>query len=101
MQVVQTTTNVNSTAQFATAGTALANNPARVYFRIQNVGANDLYVRFSSSAATASSANIILSGAATAGDSDGGVYESGPVCYTGPVTVGGTIPTCQIIELAP
>jgi len=100
MQYVQNTENVNITATGSTAGVALASNPARVYFQIQNVGTNPIYMAWG---ATASSGNCnqVLKADTGALAGAGGIYQSGTVVYTGTVAVGGTAATYIATELAP
>lgn len=101
MQFVQSSKNINTTAAVATAGTALADNPARVYFQVQNVGASPLYVLFGNGAASASNCHVILKAGQAALDGNGGIYESGTVCYSGRVAIGGTAPSALVTEIAP
>ncbi len=101
MQLVQQTINVNTPAVVATAGVALAANAKRIYWQIQNIGVNPLYLAMGASTATASTCHAILAACATANDGTGGRYGSNEVCYQGVIAVGGTAPSYAVIELAP
>lgn len=101
-QFVQTSQNITTTAIGSTAGVALAANTARVYFQIQNIGVNPLYVNFGGATASAANCYQILNAGATASDGTGGIFKSsGEVCYTGVVAVGGTAPAWAAFEIAP
>lgn len=101
MQFVQSSKNVNTPSITATAGTALNENPSRVYFQLQNIGTAPVYVLFGSGVASATNCHVILKGGTGALDGSGGIYQSETVCYTGRVAVGGTAPACAVTEIAP
>lgn len=98
---IQSTQSISAPATGATAGTALAANSARVYFQIQNTGANPLYVALGGTAASSSYYNFILQSGSSALDGKGGIYQSNVACYTGPVQVGGTAASYVAFEIAP
>lgn len=100
MQFIQTTQAI-STATGSTAGVALAANNARVFFQVQNTGANPLYLLFGSGTASATNCNEILKASTAALDGTGGVFRSGTVVYSGAISVGGTAPTYVATEFAP
>lgn len=81
-----------------TATTALAANPAREFFQIQNQGTNKLYVYFGTGAST-SVYHFILKGATGAADGTGGFFSSANVVYRGIVTIAGTDPSYSVVEL--
>jgi hypothetical protein len=85
----------------ASAATALAANPARVGFLIQNLGTNPLFVRYGSGATT-SLFHVVLKGSTVQDDGTGGVatMAEGAV-YTGIVTIAGTSPRYTVLEMAP
>lgn len=100
MQLVQPTSYTPTSATGATAGTVFLANTARVYFQIQNVGTNPIYLKFGTGASSTDYSEILKGG--TAGlDGTGGIYKSSTVVYTGVVSVGGTAPTYVAYELTP
>lgn len=102
MQAVQSTTNISAQATGVTGGTALASNNKRVYFQIQNTGANPIYVLYGSGTASATNFHEVLKASTAALDGTGGIAKStGDVCYTGAVIVGGTAATYTAYEIAP
>ena len=94
------TQNANTPAIISSA-TALASNPARIGFSIQNLGTNALYILLGSGATT-SIFHTVLKGGTGNDDGTGGSYsmEAG-VIYSGIVTIAGTSPRYVITELAP
>jgi len=101
MQYVQNTSNINAPATGVTAGVALAANTARVYFQIQNIGVNPLYVLYGSGTPSAALCHEVLAASATANDGTGGIIRSGTIVYTGAVQVGGTAATYLAYQIAP
>jgi hypothetical protein len=86
IQVQRSQVNTSSAGPIATA-TALASFPDRVGFSIQNQATSALFVKFGASAST-SNYDIVLKGGAGAADGSGGaIFESGPLVYTGIITV--------------
>jgi hypothetical protein len=100
-QFVQTTSNIGTPVTGATAGTVFEANEARVYFQIQNVGANPIYLGFGSSTPSAAACHQILQAGTAALDGKGGIYKSETVVYTGKVSVGGTAPTYMAFQITP
>lgn len=98
-QFVQTTKNINTPA-IATGATALSSNEARVYWQIQNLGQNPLFVRMGTGATT-SLFHMVLKGGSADDDGLGGSYSSQEVVYTGDITVAGTSPRYTVTEIAP
>jgi len=98
-QFVQQTTNSN-TPSIASATTALAANEKRVYFRIQNLGTNPLFVLLGSGASN-SVFHKVLKAATANDDGTGGELESGSVVYTGIITISGTSPRYAVTEISP
>lgn len=101
MNINYTTQNANTPSILTSAGTALASNPARLGWNIQNLGTNPLFVLFGSGAST-SVFHVVLKAASGADDGSGGsiAQESG-VIYTGIITVAGTSPRFVVLEQAP
>ncbi len=98
MIVVGQTTRINTPSIIATAGTALASNPERLGWSIQNVGQNPIFVRLGGSATTDVFHYILKGGSA---DSDGlgaMVGESMGTVYTGIITFTGTTPKIVALE---
>lgn len=91
---VATTKTTNSSGILTSAGTALAANPARMSYHIQNLGTNPLFVREGSGAST-TNFDYILAGGSGADDGSGGSYDSpAGQTYTGIITFAGTAPRC-------
>lgn len=92
--------NVVNTPSIASAATALAANPARGAWMIQNLGQNELFVRLGAGAST-SVFHVVLKKATANDDGTGGSFaqESG-VVYQGIVTIAGTNPRYVVTELA-
>lgn len=93
------TKQINTPAIVTSAGTALAANPDRNSWSIQNVGQNPLFIRLGD---TASSTvfHYVLKGGTADSDGTGGSYSedgSGAV-YTGLISVAGTTPKFVVRE---
>lgn len=98
---VSSTQNINTPAIVAVAGTALAANPARIGWGIQNVGANPLFVLMGSGASTTVYHRVLKGGSGNDDGLGGSLdYFNGAV-YNGIITVAGTSPRFVVIELAP
>jgi hypothetical protein len=88
----------NTPAIISTA-TALAANPARGAWQIQNVGTNPLFVLLGSGASTTVFHKVLKGGT---GNSDGLGADWGQfngVVYTGIITIAGTSPLYVVTEL--
>jgi len=101
MQYVQNTEQINALATGSTAGTALQANNARVYWQIQNVGTNPIYLLWGSGTASSTNCNEVLKSDTSALAGAGGIYRSGTVVYDGAVSVGGTAPTYIAFDMTP
>lgn len=96
-----TTQNINTPAILVAAGTALAANPARIGWGIQNVGTNPLYVLMGTGASTTVYHRVIKGGTGNDDGLGGSLdYNTGAV-YNGIITVAGTSPRFIVIEIAP
>ena len=84
----------------ASSTTALAANPARVGFILQNLGTNPLFVKYGSGAST-SSFSVVLKVSSVQDDGTGGVITGDSTIYTGIITIAGTSPRYSVTELAP
>lgn len=94
------TTNTNASS-VATGAVALATNPARLGWAIQNQGTNILYVNLGANGSTAAFHFSLKGGSA---DNDGlgaSLSQMSGVVYTGPISVAGTTPKYTVLELAP
>ncbi len=100
MLIVYPTTNSN-TPTIASAATALASNPKRIGWQIQNTGTNPLFVLLGSGAST-TVFHAILKGSAVQDDGSGAsaAQTSGTV-YTSIITIAGTAPRYVVLEMAP
>lgn len=81
-----------------TSTAALAANPNRRYFSIQNVGTNPLFIGLGVSA-SATVYHQVLIGSTVAADGTGGLIQSGTVVFTGAVSVFGTSPSYVVTEM--
>ena len=89
----------NTPAIVTSAGTAIAANPARGGWQIQNTGTNPLFVLFGSGASS-SVFHAVLKGSAVAEDGSGSsISQMSGVVYTGIITVAGTTPRFVVTEL--
>ncbi len=100
MQVNQGTINAN-TPTIASSTTALASNPARVAWNIQNLGTNTLYVLLGSGASTSVFHVALKAGAGNDDGSGGSVGQETGVIFTGVITIAGSSPRYTVLEQAP
>lgn len=94
-------TQASNTPTIASAAAALASNPARLAWSIQNLGMNALYVLLGTGAST-SVFHVVLKAGTANDDGTGGflAQEAGAV-FTGPITIAGTSPRYTVTEMAP
>lgn len=88
-----------NTPTIASAATALASNPARGAWQIQNLGTNPLFVLLGAGAST-SVFHAVLKGGT--GNDDGlgaSMNQVNGVVYTGIITIAGTSPRYTVLEL--
>lgn len=89
----------NTPAIVTSAGTALAANPARAGWMIQNLDTDALFVLLGSGASS-SVFHVVLKGGTGADDGLGGsISQFTGVIYTGIITVAGTTPRFVVTEL--
>ncbi len=100
-QVVQSTQNVNVPSILTAAGTAIAPNPARVAWSIQNLGTNPLFVLRGSGASTTVFHTVLKASSVTDDGTGGSISEEDGTIYNGILTVAGTSPRFVITEIAP
>jgi len=98
--MIRPTTNVN-TPTIASATTAIASNPARIGWTIQNLGQNELFVLMGSGASTSVFHNVLKKGTANDDGTGGSVGQENGVIYTGIITIAGTNPRYTVVEFAP
>lgn len=94
-------TQAANTPTVQTGATALAANPARIAWSIQNQGTNPLFILLGAGATT-SVYHAVLKGSTVAADGTGGTYsmESGTI-YNGIITVAGTSPSYTVTDMSP
>lgn len=97
--IIAPMSEANTPSILTSAGTALAANPVRGAWQIQNLGTNPLFVRLGTGAST-TVFHTVLKGGSVADDGLGAAMsqESGAV-YTGIITVAGTSPRFTVMEL--
>lgn len=100
MIVCQQTTNSNTPA-IASSTTALASNPARVGWTIQNLGTNALFVNLGGTASTTVFHTVLKAGTGNDDGSGGSVGQEQGVVFTGIITIAGTSPRYTVTEFAP
>lgn len=99
LQGIITPVGVSSTPSIASDTTALAANPARGAWIIQNLGTNALFVRLGSGASS-TVFTVVLKGASGNDDGSGGTFaQEAGVIWTGIVSVAGTSPRYTASEL--
>lgn len=80
--------------------TALAANPTRSAWSVQNLGQNELFVRLGAGAST-SLFHVVLKKGTANDDGTGGIAsQSGPVVYSGIITIAGTSPRYTVLEMS-
>ena len=91
--------NTANTPAILSDATALAENTARGYWHIQNLGTNPLFSRLGSGAST-SVFHFVLKGGTGNDDGLGGsVSADNGLVYTGIITIAGTSPRYTVLEL--
>lgn len=98
--IIYTTTNSN-TPTISNSATALASNPARIGWQIQNLGTNPLFILLGSGATT-SVFHAVLKGGTGNDDGLGGSWsQSDGSVFTGLISIAGTSPRYTVLEMAP
>jgi len=98
MLIIYQTKNVNTPA-ISSAATALAANPKRNAFQIQNLGTNPLFVLLGSGASITVFHQVLKGGTGNDDGLGGSFSMSTGTVYTGIVTIAGTSPRYTILEL--
>lgn len=94
-----TQTNGVNVPSIQTGATALAANPARLAWGIQNVGQNPLFVNLGGTASS-SVYHKVLKGGSADSDGLGASWDPDTVTFLGAVTVAGTSPKYVVYEHA-
>ena len=94
-------TQNSNTPTIASDATALASNPDRVGFSIQNLGTNVLFVLLGDGATNTVFHYALRAGTANDDGTGGVLTVADTAVFTGPVTVAGTSPRYTVLELAP
>lgn len=94
-------TQAASTPSIQSAGTALAANPARIAFMIQNLGTNVLYVLLGSGATTSVFTVALKAGTGNDDGTGGSLSMEDGTVYNGIITVAGSSPRYTATEIAP
>jgi hypothetical protein len=94
------TQNVN-TPSIQSSATALAANPARIGWTIQNLGTNKLFVLMGSGASTTVFHVVLKAGSGNDDGTGGSVGQETGVIYNGIITIDGTSPRYTVVEFAP
>lgn len=98
MNSIKQTSFANTPAIVATAGTAIAANPNRMGWTIQNLDTDPLFILLGTGAST-SVFHYILAGGTGNDDGKGGLIgQTNGVVYTGIITVAGTTPRFVVTE---
>lgn len=101
MDGIRQTTNANTPAILTSAGTALASNPARIAWSIQNLGQNPLFVLRGNGASTTVFHTVLKAATSNDDGTGGSISEEAGTIYTGILTVAGTSPRFVVTEIAP
>lgn len=97
---VYTTISANTPA-IASSATALAANPNRLAWSIQNLGQNVLYVLLGAGAST-TVFHVALKAASANDDGTGGsISQEAGTVYCGIITIAGSSPRYTVTEIAP
>lgn len=98
--IKQTSGGVNTPALSSNA-TALAANPKRIGWMIQNCDTDPLFVNLGGTASD-TVFHMVLKGGTGAKDGTGGSFsQMDGVVFTGIITIAGTTPSYTVMEIAP
>lgn len=88
-----------NTPSIASSTTALAENPNRTQWSIQNLGQNPLFVRLGTGASS-TVFHVVLKASTANDDGTGGIVgQDTNVIYTGVITIAGTSPRYTVLEM--
>jgi hypothetical protein len=88
-----------NTPSIASAATALAANPARGAWSIQNLGTNPLFIRLGSGASTTVFHVVLKAGTSNDDGLGGTISQENGIIYTGIITIAGTSPRYVATEI--
>ncbi len=88
-----------NTPAILSSATALASNPNRGAWMIQNLGQNPLFVLLGSGATTSVFHVVLKAGSANDDGTGGLISQSNGIVYTGIVTIAGTSPRYTVLEI--
>jgi hypothetical protein len=88
-----------NTPSIASSTTALAANPSRGCWQIQNVGTNPLFVLLGTGASTTLYHSVLAAATALSDGTGGSISQNVGVVYTGIITIAGTSPQYVVLEL--
>lgn len=92
------TANANTPAIISSA-TALAANPNRTGWQIQNTGTNPLFVLLGSGASSTVFHTVLKGGTGASDGTGGSISQTNGVIYNGIITTAGTSPLYVVLEL--
>lgn len=96
--IVYATANINTPA-IASATTAIAANPERKAWSIQNLGTNTLFVRLGSGATTSIFHYVLKGGTGNDDGTGGSVSQTDGVVFIGEISIAGTSPRYTVAEM--
>lgn len=88
-----------NTPSIQSNATALAANPARKGWQIQNVGTNPLFILLGTGASTSLFHTVLKGGTGNSDGLGGSISQEAGVIYTGIITVAGTSPLYVVLAL--
>lgn len=98
-QAIIAPVSVANTPEIASATTALAANPARAGWMIQNCGQNALFLRFGTGASTSLFHAVLKGGTANDDGLGASVSQMDGIVFTGIISIAGTSPRYVVTEL--
>lgn len=93
-----TTIRVNTPAIVTSAGTAIAANPERLGWSIQNLDTDPLFVLLGAGASTSVFHQVLKGGSAPDDGLGATMGQTAGTVYTGIITVAGTTPRFTVLE---
>lgn len=88
-----------NTPSIISTTTALAANPTRKGWQIQNVGTNPLFILMGTGASTSVFHAVLKGGTGNSDGLGGSISQTAGVVYTGIITIAGTSPLYVVTEL--
>ena len=96
--IVYQTANINTPA-IASSTTALASNPKRKGWSIQNLGTNVLFIRLGTGATTSIFHYCVKGGTGNDDGTGGSVSQTDGTVFTGQISIAGTSPRYAVMEM--